>query len=88
MSAEGRSPLATVLEADEVVVGEDMLRGACECSWNLLFVYYCFSGDKRRTDLGVKLLVQIPKKGVTHLLGSMTLNSTDGFCETVVLILK
>ena len=31
--AEGRSPLATVLEAGEVVVGEDMLRGAREGSW-------------------------------------------------------
>ena len=31
--AEGRSPLATVLEAGEVVVGEDILRGAREGSW-------------------------------------------------------
>ena len=30
---EGRSPLATVLEAGEVVVGEDMLREAREGSW-------------------------------------------------------
>ena len=44
-----------------------------------------FTETKRRTDLGAKLLVHIPKKGVTHFLGSMTLNSADGFCETVVL---
>ena len=31
--AEGRGPLATVLEAGEVVVGEDMLREAREGSW-------------------------------------------------------
>ena len=31
------------------------------------------------------LLAQIPRKGVTHLLGSMTLNSANGFYETVVL---
>ena len=31
--AEGRSPLATVLEAGEVVVGEDMLREARKGSW-------------------------------------------------------
>ena len=40
---------------------------------------------QKETDLGAKLLAQIPKKGVIHLLGSMTLNSADGFYETVVL---
>ena len=40
---------------------------------------------QKENDLGANLLAQIPKKGVTHLLGSMTLNSADGFYETVVL---
>ena len=40
-----------------------------------------FPEGKRRTDLGAKLLVQIHKKEVTHLLGSMTLNSADGFMK-------
>ena len=44
-----------------------------------------FPETKRRTELGAKLLAQIPKKGVAHLLGSMTLNSADDFYETVVL---
>ena len=47
-------------------------QGSHKCSWNLLFVFYCFSGDKRRTERA-GLLYQTSKKGVTLLLGSITL---------------
>ena len=40
---------------------------------------------QKRTELRARLLAQIPKKGVTHLLGSMTLNSADGVYGTFVL---
>ena len=43
---------------------------------------------QKRTELGARLLAQIPKRGVTHLLGSMALNSADGFYGTVVLFLS
>ena len=56
-------------------------QGLVEPSLRLMLLYRI----QKRTELGAKLLAQIPKKGVTHLLGSMTLNSADGFCETVVL---
>ena len=55
-------------------------RGSRKCSWNLLFVYFCFSGDRGELN-GRAYSYQTSKKGVTLFLGSITLIPPMGFMK-------